>query len=300
LFSHVFILKKEVVMRKSLLLIAVLGAFSSAQAAMAEEAKPDYTITSNASFVSDYIFRGQSQTWGKPAVQVSTELAHKSGLYAGFFGSNVSGAWLPGTNLETDLYAGFRNTIGATEVGYDVGGIFYVYPGGNWDQSDFNSDLTPASAAWTKANRLNTFEVYGSLSYKWLSFKSGITTTEYWGWNENNSGVNVFNTAAPSAGVKGSTKGSYFYELNASNEIFPTWTVSGQLGRQVINNSTGLDLTYYKAGVSKALPQGWSVAAFYSGTNEPSAYKDFTSLANITSTSDIAKDKVFFSVSKSF
>ncbi len=287
-------------MRKSLLLIAVLGAFSSAQAVMAEEAKPDYTITSNASFVSDYIFRGQSQTWGKPAVQVSTELAHKSGLYAGFFGSNVSGAWLPGANLETDLYAGFRNTIGATEVGYDVGGIYYIYPGANWDQSDFNHNIAKNEDGYTKANRLNTFEVYGSLSYKWLSFKTGITTTEYWGWNENNSAPGPGFNGNPSAGVKGSTKGSYFTEVNAAYEVVPTWTVSGQLGHQVINNSTGLDLTYYKVGVSKALPADWSVAAFYSGTNEPSAYKDFLSLSNTTSKSDIAKDKVFFSVSKSF
>lgn len=287
-------------MRKSLLLIAVLGAFSSAQAVMAEEATPDYTFTSNASFVSDYIFRGQSQTWGKPAVQVSTELAHKSGLYAGFFGSNVSGAWLPGANLETDLYAGFRNTIGKTEVGYDVGGIYYIYPGANWDQSDFNHGLPKTDANYTKANRLNTFEVYGSLSYKWLSLKTGITTTEYWGWNDNNSAPGPGFAGDASAGVTGSTKGSYFYELNAASEVLPTWTVSGQLGHQVINNSTGLDLTYYKAGVSKALPQGWSVAAFYSGTNEPDAYKGFLSLANTTSKSDIAKDKVFFSVSKSF
>ncbi len=284
-------------MRKSLLLIAVLGAFSSAQAVMAEEATPDYTITSSASFVSDYIFRGQSQTWGKPAAQISTELAHKSGLYAGFFASNVSDKWLPGANLETDLYAGFRNTIGATEVGYDVGGIYYMYPGANWDDG-----LAPGTY---KSNKLDTFEVYGGLSYKWLSFKTGVTTTDYWGWTDNNSNVGVcpacgFNGNGD-AGVKsGNTKGSYYTELNASYEVMPTWTVSGQLGHQVINHSTGLDLTYYKAGVSKALPQGWSVAAFYSGTNEPSAYKDFLTLSNSGTKSDIAKDKVFFSVSKSF
>jgi uncharacterized protein (TIGR02001 family) len=286
-----FIFKKEVVMRKSLLLIAVLGAFSSAQAVMAEEAKPDYTLSSNASFVSDYIFRGQSQTWGKPAAQISTELAHKSGLYAGFFASNVSDKWLPGANLETDLYAGFRNTIGATEVGYDVGGIYYYYPGANWEDSSF---------ANTPKNSLNTFEVYGALSYKWLSFKSGITTTEYWGWDKTNSGVGGGFNGDGGAGVKGSTKGSYFTEVNAAYEVVPTWTVSGQLGHQVINNSTGLDLTYYKVGVSKALPADWSVAAFYSGTNEPDAYKDFLSLSNAGNKSDIAKDKVFFSVSKSF
>ena len=292
-------------MKKSLISLAVLGAlslpsFTYAAEAAKEEATPDFTITSSASFVSDYIFRGQSQTWGKPAAQISTELAHKSGLYAGFFASNVSDKWLPGANLETDLYAGYRNTIGATDVGFDVGGIAYLYPGANWEDSVFNGSNSP--------NKLNTFEVYGGLSYKWLSFKTGITTTEYWGWNENNSapaseptngGVGDFN-GNPNAGVRGSTKGSYFYELNASNEILPTWTLSGQLGRQMIAHSGGLDLTYYKVGISKALPKEWSVAAFYSGTNEPDAYKDFLSLSNSGNKSDIAKDKVFFSISKSF
>jgi hypothetical protein len=172
-----------------------------------------------------------------------------------------------------------------------VGGIFYIYPGANWSKSGFEG---------TPKNSLNTFEAYGSLSYKWLSFKTGITATEYWGWDKVNSGKNGGFNGNPNAGVTGSTKGSYFTELNAAYEILPTWTVSGQLGRQVINNSDGLDLTYYKAGVSKALPQGWALAAFYSGTNEPSAYKDFLSLRNATTKSDIAKDTVFVSLSKSF
>lgn len=286
-------------MRKSLLLVAILGAFASpvmAEEAKAVEATPDFTFVNSASFVSDYIFRGQSQTWGGPAAQVSIELDHKSGLYAGFFGSNVSSKWLPGANLETDLYAGYRNTIGATEVGYDVGGIYYMYPGANWNESSFEG--------YNKSNKIDTFEAYAALSYKWLSVKSGITGTEYWGWSKNNSGQGGGFNGDYHAGVKGSTKGSYYYEVNAAYEVLPTWTVSGQLGHQVIANAIGLDLTYYKAGISKALPQGWSVAAFYSGTNEPDAYKDFINLSNGGASgsgkSDIAKDKVFFSVSKSF
>ena len=45
---------------------------------------------------------------------------------------------------------------------------------------------------------------------------------------------------------------------------------------------------------------GWSVGAFYSGTNEPDAYEKFLSLRNGTAKSDIAKDTVFVSISKSF
>lgn len=294
-------------MKQKLLSLALLGSFAAASGgAFAEEPPaaeaptPNWTFPGSVSFVSDYIFRGQSQTWGKPAAQFAIEADHKSGFYAGFAASNVSDHWLPGANLETDLFAGFRGKLpgAASEIGFDVGAIYYMYPGADWDESAFNPPLFPAGT--TRSNSLDTGEAYLGLTYKWLTFKTGITFTEYFGWNTNNSGVGIGFAGDLSAGVTGDTSGSYFYELNAANEVLPTWTVSGQLGRQEINNAKGLDITYYKVGVTKSLPYSFSIGAFYSGTNEPDAYKDFISLRNAHSTSDIAKDKFFVSISKSF
>lgn len=293
-------------MRKSLLFTSLLAiglampfgamAEEAAAPAAAAEPAPDWTFPSSISLVSDYIFRGQSQTWGKPAAQISVEADHKSGFYAGFFASNVSDEWLPGANLETDWYGGFRGSF-ASDFGYDVGGIYYYYPGANWDESGFNS----------KSNSLNTVEVYAAVSYKTFSLKGGRTLTEYWGWNNNNSGVgscptpNGFNGDC-AAGVKpgGNTNGSYYFETNGSYEIFPTWTISGQIGRQWISAASGLDITYHKLGLTKAFSTGWSVGAFYSGTNTPDAYENFLSLRNTTSKSDIAKNTGFISVTKAF
>lgn len=295
-------------MRKSLLWTALAAGMLQTSLVVAEEAAkaeapaPDWTVAGSVSFVSDYIFRGQSQTWGKPAAQLGVEVNHKSGLYAGFFASNVSDQWLPGANMENDLYAGFRGSLPgpASDIGFDVGGIYYIYPGADWDESGFNPPAFPAGT--TRSNSLNTFEIYGSLSYKFLSFKIGRTLTEYFGWNDNNSGIGAGFNGDLAAGVKpgGDTKGSYFYELNAAYEVVPTWTVSGQIGRQVVADSRGLDITYYKAGVTKGFDGGWSVGAFYSATNEPDAYENFLSLRNTISDSDIAKDKLLVSVSKSF
>lgn len=293
----------------SLTLLGTLSAASGAafaedapavEAPVAEAPAPDWSFPMSVSLVSDYIFRGQSQTWGKPAAQFSIEAAHKSGFYAGFFLSNVSDHWLPGANVETDLYAGFRGTLpgAASAVGFDVGAIYYMYPGADWDESAFNPPRFPEGT--TRSNRLNTGEAYAALTYKWLTFKTGITFTEYFGWNTNNSGVGIGFAGDLDAGVTGDTSGSYFFELNGAYEVVPTWTVSGQIGRQEINNSKGLDITYYKAGVTKALPHGFSLGAFYSGTNEPDAYEDFLSLRNTTSDSDIAKDTVFVTLTKSF
>ena len=271
---------------------------TTAPESTSEQVTPEWTFPGSISFVSDYIFRGQSQTWGKPAAQLGIEADHQSGFYAGFFASNVSDQWLPGANLETDLYAGFRNTIGESDFSYDVGVIYYIYPGANWDESGFNPPIFPAGT--TKSNSLNTGEAYIGLTYKWLTFKTGIAFTEFFGWNTNNSPVGGGFNGDLKAGVTGDTKGSYYYELNANYEVFPTWTLSGQLGHQVIENSTGLDITYYKAGISKSISGGWAVGLTYSGSNEPDAYKDFLSLRNTVSKSDVAKDTVFVSISKSF
>jgi len=300
-------------MRKSLLSLAVLSVLAIPSVSFAEnadapavEATPDWTFPMSVSVVSDYIFRGQSQTWGKPAAQFSAEADHKSGLYAGFFISNVSDNWLPGASVETDLYAGFRGNLpgAAKDVAFDAGAIYYAYPGANWDESPFVGS--------NKSNSLNTLEAYIGLTYKMLNFKTGRTLTEYFGWNDNNSapasevtnaGVGDF-FGDPKAGVRGNTRGSYFYEVNLNYEVAPSWNVIGQLGEQVVAESHGLDITYYKLGVTKAFANGWSVGGFYSATNEPDAYKNFVSLddgvAHPNHDSDIAKDKVFVTVSKAF
>ncbi|MBS1209321.1 MAG: hypothetical protein H6R19_1719 [Proteobacteria bacterium] len=275
--------------------IALLG-LSLALPAHAEETPApavtsDWSFPSSVSLVSDYIFRGQSQTWGKPAVQFGVEADHATGLYAGFFTSNVSDHWLPGASAETDFYGGYRNKIADT-VGYDLGVIYYAYPGANWNKSAFSG--------YNDSNSLNTAEAYVSMSYQWLSFKTGRTLTEYFGWSTNNSPVGGGFAGDSTAGVTGSTRGSYFYELNASYDVAEGWNLNGQIGRQVIANATGLDITYYKAGVTRALPQGWSVSLTYNGSSEPDAYKNFLSISNTTSASNIAKDQTVLSLSKAF
>lgn len=282
-------------MRATAALICLFGAMPLAHAEDAKPAEaapaPDWTFPTTVSLVSDYIFRGQSQTWGGPAAQLSVEADHKSGFYVGVFGSNVSDAWLPGAYLETDLYAGFRGSIPRTALGFDVGAIYYYYPGADWKESAF---------AGTNPNKIDTGEAYASLSYGPVSVKAGVNLTEYYGWNTNNSPLVTGFNGDPNAGVTGNTRGSYYYEANGSYEVMPSWTVSGQVGHQVIRNSSGLDIVYYKAGVTKAFDGGWSVGVFYSGTNNPDAYKKFLSLNDTKDTSNIARDTVFVNLSRAF
>jgi uncharacterized protein (TIGR02001 family) len=281
-------------MRKSLLLVAVLGTLASSQAVMAAEAAaptPTWTFPTSVSLVSDYIWRGQSQTWGNPAVQAGIEADHVSGAYVGFFGSNVSSNWLPNASVEMDFSAGFRNTF-ATDFKYDLGATYIYYPDGDFAKSQFTNP------AYNKS-KLNTFELYGNLGWKWFTVKGGYMPTKFYGWNTNNSAVNGGFPGDLTAGVTGDTKGSYYYSANASYDLPMGINLAGEIGRQTIAESTGLDWTWYKAGLTKNFEGGWALNAFYTATSGSTAYQRFASFANST-TYDVDKSKFVFGITKSF
>ena len=88
-------------------------------------------ITSNIALKSDYVFRGISKTDENPAIQGGFDYADPSGLHAGVWGSNTDFNTADDGSLELDIYAGYANEIGA--FSYDVGGIYYYYPGADSD-----------------------------------------------------------------------------------------------------------------------------------------------------------------------
>ncbi|WP_448577874.1 TorF family putative porin [Thermaurantiacus sp.] len=94
----------------------------------AEEKKP-FSVSGTAAFVTDYRFRGVSQSDNSVAVQAGMTVSHESGLYAGFWSSSLAG-WgtFGGPNVELDLFAGYAFDLGA--VGIDTGFTVFTYPGG--------------------------------------------------------------------------------------------------------------------------------------------------------------------------
>ncbi|MDB5700013.1 MAG: hypothetical protein JWL66_212 [Sphingomonadales bacterium] len=106
----------------SLLAIAV------ASPALADDAAPPAAITINgsATLVTDYRFRGISQTNKNFAVQGSLTATHSSGLYVSVWGSSISEYVANGSNQEIDLIAGYKRTFGGTT--FDGGVLYYFYP----------------------------------------------------------------------------------------------------------------------------------------------------------------------------
>lgn len=257
-----------------------------------EVATPSIAVTGSVTLVNDYIWRGQSQTWGNPALQVGVEANHISGMYAGFWTSNVSDQWMPGGHVETDFYTGYRSALPGTwsEIHYDLNLLYAYYPGANFDQAGFTPRL--------KSVQPNGLEASAAFSYKWLSLKVGRMLTSFYGWNTNNSPVGAF-AGDPTAGVTGDTRGSWFIEANANYEFSPGWNLNGQVGHETIRNSHNLDWSYYKVGVTRSMGN-WAANLSYSFSSELAAMNNFVGLTNDGDTYDAMRPRVLFSVSRNF
>ncbi len=269
------------------LAVITLLTLSATFPARGEDA-PGIAWSGSATLVNDYIWRGQSQTWGKPALQVGVEANHPSGVYAGAWASNVSSQWVPGADVETDWYVGVRGPLMDGGLAYDLNLLYVFYPGANFDQTGFN--LPPSSP--------HTVEASIALSRDWISLKTGAVLTKFYGWNKDNSGIGAF-AGDPSAGVTGDTRGSAFIEANINYPLAPNWNLIGQVGRQTIRHSTGLDWSYYKLGVSHAF-DAWTASLAYSGGSNPDCYQDFLGLKNNGDTYDDAKPRVLLSIARNF
>jgi len=195
-------------------LATALAALATIAAAGAAHAG-DGPFTANVGLVSDYAYRGSSQTDERPALQGGFDYAHDSGLYAGVWGSNVS--WLSDSNpnvhnsLELDIYGGYKGTIGA--IGYDVGLLQYYYPGSY--PKGFNSP--------------DTLEGYIGLSWEFLSFKYSYAFTDLFGYDRSD--------------------GSQYYDLGAAVDVGGGFTLAAHVGYSDIKGED--DYTDWKLGVTK-------------------------------------------------
>ena len=204
--------------------------------------EPNYTFTGNVGIYSQYVFRGVSQTNEKPALQGGLDLAHKSGLYVGTWGSNIS--WLSDGNpnvsssLEWDIYGGYKGTLYG-DFGYDVGLLYYYYPG------------TFPGGGYTKPN---TLEGYAGLTWKFLSVKYS------------------YSLDSKTFGVPNS-RGSDYIDLTANydlvdkvNDYIGKVTLTGHVGHQRYKHSNALNYTDWKVGASAEV-LGVTAGLFVTGTD---------------------------------
>ncbi|OZB36214.1 MAG: hypothetical protein B7X44_07020 [Halothiobacillus sp. 15-55-196] len=229
--------------KKTLIVSSVVASLSAFVTPSFAADAPAVSVSGTAAVVSDYRFRGISQSYKNPAVQVGINVGLPAGFYAGFWGSSVSGnSYNNGASLETDWFAGYAYKFN-DDFSVDVGGLYYWYPGA----SITNTGI-----------KYNTFELHVAASYKWLTAKYNITTTDFFG--------------------AGDSKGSAYYQLDGNYPLTDTLTLNAHVGHQKVKGTVGgvgnsqFDYTDWLLGATYTMPAGtfapgWSVGLAYVDTN---------------------------------
>jgi uncharacterized protein (TIGR02001 family) len=276
--------------KKTIIAGLVAGAFAPALAfaqAAAPAPTPEHTLTGNVGVYSQYIFRGLTQTNGDAALQGGFDYSHSSGFYAGTWMSNIS--WLTDTptatgyassSLEMDFYAGYTGTVSG-DLGFDVGLLQYYYPG-------TKNSTVPYAAGMTKAD---TLEVYGALTWKWLSAKYSYSL------NKQTFGVQ-------------DSDGTTYLDLTANYPVNDKFNLIAHYGIQKFTGNGGLTCTGgvgndacasykdWKLGATYALPQSFTIGGYWTGTDMTSAQE--ANYTNTASTKMIGKDTFTLFVAKTF
>lgn len=263
-------------MKKSLLALAVLGTLSASAAAQ---------LSYNIGVVSDYRYRGITQTNFNPALQGGLDYAHSSGFYAGAWlstiswikntgdsnrlaGNNMAG-FSAGSGIEVDLYGGFKGNI-TKDLGFDVGVLQYWYPGNRLDNI-----RTPGGLQVLQ--RAETTEVYGGLSYGPISAKYSYSLGSLFGQTQC-----AVTGAAP---CRNNSRGSTYLEINGNFDLGSGWMLNAGVGRQTVKGvsgtttlvtgqTVGVNANYnlFQLGVSKELIPGLVASATAITTNANGNY----------------------------
>lgn len=235
------------------------AAFAQSAPAAAPEAPEASPLTANVTVVSDYRYRGISQSNFKPAIQGGFDYAHESGLYIGNWNSSIS--WIsdaaPATAntrvtapIEMDFYGGIKKEFIGEGFASDFGVLQYYYP------------TSGLNVSGTQANP-NTTELYAAQNFTFGAV-TGFVKFSY--------------SVSPIFGFANST-GSYYPDLTVNYDT-GVWglALNAHVGYQYVagnvqgsttgaSNSSLYSYTDWKLGVTKDFGGGLSLSAAYIGTD---------------------------------
>ena len=185
--------------------------------------------------MSDYRYRGISQSRLQPALQGGADYTDKSGFYVGTWASTIN--WIKDSGasdgpIELDIYGGYKASVG--DITYDIGVLRYEYVGNKLGKVKGFVDA-------------NTTEAYGALTY-------GVFTAKY-SYSLGDTFGNI------------NSKGSTYLDLNATFDMGGGFTLTPHVGRQVIKNNVGFSYTDYTLTLAKDLGNGLSASAMLVSTN---------------------------------
>ncbi len=195
---------------KKIILSSLVAAAAIAAPAVV---RADDGVAFNVGVVTDYRYRGISQTRLKPALQGGIDYT-KGAFYLGTWASTIN--WIKDaggkSNVELDLYGGYKAEV-AKDVTLDVGVLRYQYNSNN---------LNPSA---------NTTELYAAVT-------AGPATVKY-----SSSVSNLFGFA--------SSKASGYLDVSASWEVVDGWSIAPHVGWQTVTHTNDAAYIDYSVTVSK-------------------------------------------------
>jgi len=229
-------------MKRCLWLAALLPHAVMAQEAPAPAPAPSLTTT--VTFASQYVSRGIRQTWDKPALQLGIDYVHPSGFIAGTWASNVSDKFVEKASVEWDLYAGYSASAG--DIGYSLVLYEYIYPGARVTSTDTTFNYTELSLG---------------LTYKAAYVKYNYTISPHF------------------FGIRDG-RGTGYLDVGMNLDLGQGYTLNLHAGDARVGGPGNeiWDWRDVKAGVTKTLADGWSVAgAVTRGKGATDVYRHYTS-----------------------
>ena len=259
------------------LLGSALGAQTPAPAPPAPPSLLGFGLTGSTTLGSQYIFRGLTQTDGRPTAQAELDLAHPSGFYLSVALSNIS--WFTDQNagsniapvplgsvasasVEVDLFGGYKWGF-AKDWTLDLGAYRYSYPG---SYGNLGAYCNP-----------NTTEGYLGLSYSWASFKYSRVLSS--------GSFSVTNAV-----------GTSYLDLSLAIPLGESgWTVQAHGGKTTYSGTgNGIyDYTDFRLGIATEL-KGYTVTL--AGTNATTKDAYYTNAFD----RNIGKSRVTFTIAKAF
>lgn len=270
-------------MSKKTLLVALAGMAGIAIGADAQADDASYTVTGNVALTSDYVFRGLTQTWNRPAIQGGADLSMKNGFAAGLWGSSVSDKTYPGGSMELDLYASYGRAID-DDWSWRAGIYSYLYPGADLDEAGLPS------------RSFNTVEANFALTWKQWTLKWNRALTDYFGVDREQ-------------GYRGDSKGTTYWQLEGAYPLGPRWTLTLRAGytdyrtELVTPTSTGgRDPSYadFGLGAKYQIDQRWAVVAVATHATNSRFYRRTASFDNPNDTRDVGGTRGFVQLQGTF
>jgi len=218
----------------------------TAAPAGAAELGAGFSINGGATVVSDYRFRGISQTDKRLAIQGTISLSHASGFYGTVWGSSIDDYVANGSDAELDLIIGYKKTFGATTI--DGGVLYYYYPGSGGIDSDFAEPYLAISHAF------GALTAKGTVAY--APKQNALTTGD---GNEDNlyvAGDLSFAIPKTPVSLTGHLGHSFGPSYLTIGDEYTDWS----LGASVTRGNFTAGLAYVDTGKSLASPNGRNIS----------------------------------------